>query len=121
MLITEKQANHFNDYVKCKSEDTRKVLMEIIFHLHEVSAEEDPLFIDEYILPIFNDLPKQKRKYETKSLHVGLSNLGSTCYMNCMLQLLNSVSPFRNLIMQSKSESPLVKELKHLFAYLYYS
>lgn len=39
MLKTEKQPNHFNDYVKCKSEETRKVLMEIIYHLHEVSAE----------------------------------------------------------------------------------
>jgi hypothetical protein len=39
MLKAEKQVNHFNDYVKCKSEDTRKIMMEIIFHLHEVSAE----------------------------------------------------------------------------------
>lgn len=36
--------------------------MEIIFHLHEVSAEEDPLFVDEYILPVFDDLPVRKKK-----------------------------------------------------------
>ena len=75
--------------------------MEIIFHLHEVSAEQDPKFIDEYILPIFNDLPKNKRKFDTKNLQVGLNNLGSTCYLNSMLQILNFVGPFRNGIMQS--------------------
>ena len=95
--------------------------MEIIYHLHQVSAEEDPLFIDQYVLPIFNDLPEQKKKFETKSLHVGLNNLGSTCYLNSMLQILNAVAPFRNGILQAKSEAPLVKQLKTMFSYLYFS
>jgi ubiquitin C-terminal hydrolase len=109
MLKTDKQANHFSDYVKCKSEDSRKILMEIIYHLHEISAEEDPNFIDDYILPIFNGLPNHKKKIDTKSSQVGLVNLGSTCYMNSMLQLINSVAPFRNLIMQANSTEPLVR------------
>lgn len=54
-------------------------------------------------------------------MQVGISNLGSTCYMNSMLQLINSVPQFRNLLMMSKSETPLVKELQKLFSYLYYS
>jgi ubiquitin C-terminal hydrolase len=72
-------------------------------------------------MPIFNDLPMQKRKFDTKNMQVGLNNLGSTCYMNCMVQTLNSVSVFRNLIMQTNNDTPLVKELKNIFAYLYFS
>ena len=52
---------------------------------------------------------------------MGLNNLGSTCYLNSMLQVLNAVAPFRNGIMQSKSQAPLVKEMKALFSYLYFS
>jgi len=60
-------------------------------------------------LPVFDDLPDKKRKFDTKTMQVGISNLGSTCYMNSMLQLINSVPQFRNLLMMSKSEAPLVK------------
>lgn len=95
--------------------------MQIIFHLHEVSAQQDPTFVDQYILPILNDLPKQKRKFETKTLQVGLNNLGSTCYLNSMLQVINAVTPFRNMVMQSDSQAPLVKELKNLFSSLFFS
>ena len=52
---------------------------------------------------------------------VGLNNLGSTCYMNSMLQVLNSVGPFRNGLMRSNVHNPLVDELKNLFSYLYFS
>ena len=52
---------------------------------------------------------------------MGLNNFGSTCYMNSMLQILNSVGPFRNLLMQASVESPLVEELKQLFSYIYFS
>ena len=41
--------------------------------------------------------------------------------MNAMLQILNFVRPFRNLLMEAKAESPLVEELKQLFSYLFYS
>lgn len=70
---------------------------------------------------MFDDLPDKKRKFEVKSMQVGLCNLGSTCYMNSMLQLIHSVPQFRNLLMMAKSDTPLVKELQKMFAYLYYS
>lgn len=38
-----------------------------------------------------------------------------------MLQILNAVAPFRNGIVQAKSEAPLVKQLKNMFSYLYFS
>lgn len=86
-----------------------------------MSADQDPHLIDEYILPVFNDLPQYKKKFDTKSMQVGLNNFGSTCYLNCMVQTLNSVPAFRNLIMQTDVDTPLVKELKNIFAYLYFS
>lgn len=54
-------------------------------------------------------MPVERKKYDTKTLHVGLSNLGSTCYMNSMLQVLNSIGPFRNALMMVKSDSPVIK------------
>lgn len=54
-------------------------------------------------------------------MYVGLNNLGSTCYMNSMLQVLNIIEPFRNSIMMAQFETPLIKELKSLFSYLFFS
>jgi len=54
-------------------------------------------------------------------MQVGLANLGSTCYLNSMLQVLNSVGAFRNIIMQTEIDAPLVRELKSMFAYLFFS
>ena len=41
--------------------------------------------------------------------------------MNSMLQILNFVTPFRNLLMQANVEIPLIEELKQLFSYLFFS
>lgn len=38
-----------------------------------------------------------------------------------MLQVLNSIGPFRNALMMTKIESPVIKELKSLFSYLFFS
>jgi ubiquitin C-terminal hydrolase len=54
-------------------------------------------------------------------MHVGLNNLGSTCYMNSMLQVLNTIDPFRNALMRTHSEAPLVAQLQALFSYLFFS
>jgi ubiquitin C-terminal hydrolase len=54
-------------------------------------------------------------------MHVGLNNLGSTCYMNSMLQVLNSIEAFRNVIMMANIEAPLIYQLKSLFSYLFFS
>ena len=41
--------------------------------------------------------------------------------MNSMLQVLNTVAPFRNSLMKCDSDNPVIKELKQLFAALFYS
>ena len=52
---------------------------------------------------------------------MGLNNLGSTCYMNSMLQVLNTIDSFRNAIMRASSEAPLVNQMQSLFSYLFFS
>ena len=56
MLKTEKQADHFENYVKCKTDDTRKVLFEIVYYLHKSSAEEDKGFYSKMIMPVLEEL-----------------------------------------------------------------
>lgn len=71
--------------------------------LHQLTAKEDPDFIEKYIFPIFETFSGEVRITDSKSLSVGLKNFGSTCYMNSMLQVLNAVGPFRNMLLQAKS------------------
>lgn len=121
MLTEPKQGLLFADYVKCKTDETRSLAYSIVDKLHEASKEEDTDFLEKYVLPVFEDLSGDIRITSSKMLNVGLKNFGSTCYMNSMLQVLNSVEPFRNLLMQADVESGLVKQLKEVFAYLFYS
>lgn len=58
------------------------------------------MFIDNYILPIIKSIKNEVRTCAEKSYRVGLKNFGSTCYMNSMLQVLNSIGPFRNSLMK---------------------
>jgi uncharacterized UBP type Zn finger protein len=72
-------------------------------------------------MPILCELPENTKKTATRSMHVGLNNLGSTCYLNSMIQVLNSIDVFRNAIMMTNLEAPLIHELKELFSYLFFS
>lgn len=77
--------------------------------------------MNNYIMPIVKSISPDARITDSRSSDVGIKNFGSTCYMNSMLQVLNSVGPFRNTLMKCQSDSPLVMELKNLFAALFYS
>jgi ubiquitin carboxyl-terminal hydrolase 34 len=41
--------------------------------------------------------------------------------MNSMLQVLNSIDAFRNVIMMANIDAPLIHQLKSLFSYLFFS
>jgi hypothetical protein len=50
--------------------------------------------------------------------HVGLTNLGCTCFLNSILQQFFAVRAFRQLILHYSGSSPFVKNLRQLFASL---
>lgn len=85
--------------------------MEIIYYLYKYSKDDKSAFFDKFVLPVFGDIGDTSKKNALKSMHVGLTNYGSTCYMNSMLQVLNSFEIFRNAIMMSdmgEAETPLI-------------
>jgi len=47
-----------------------------------------------------NEIVDTSKKNSLRTMHVGLTNFGSTCYLNSMLQVLNSTDIFRNAIMK---------------------
>ena len=121
MLLTPSQPELFGDYVKCKSEATRKLLMEVLFQLYRESGEGKEEFFGKYIVPVLAELPDNTRKTAARFMHVGLNNLGSTCYLNSMLQVLNSIDAFRNALMMTDLTAPLIHQFKSLFSYLFFS
>ena len=95
--------------------------MEIIYLLYKYSKDDHSSFFETFILPIFNELGDTSKKNSNKIMHVGMTNFGSTCYMNAMMQVLNNIDIFRNAIIMADSEIPLLHELKALFSYLFFS
>ena len=108
LLVSNIQNMHFPDYVKCKSEENRKFLMEIVGMLYRNSKEDHSAFFRTFVLPIFEELTDCSKKHSLRVMHVGLTNFGSTCYMNSMLQVLGSIDIFRNAIIMANVDRNLV-------------
>jgi hypothetical protein len=51
MLQSSTQGYHFDNYVKCKSESSRKLLMELIYLLYKESDPSEEFF-GKFILPV---------------------------------------------------------------------
>lgn len=62
--------------------------------------------------------PSESRR-ESLSKPAGLRNLGSTCYVNAVLQFLFSVTAFRNAVFSASpavvADDPVVSTLRHVF------
>lgn len=95
--------------------------MEITYHLYKESDEDKSQFFEKFILPILNQLPESTKKTSTRTVNVGLNNPGSICYMNSMLQVLNTIEPLRNALIAADLQVPIIQELRELFSYLYFS
>jgi ubiquitin C-terminal hydrolase len=76
--------------------------MEIIYYLYKAdsSHQNRNQFFEKFIFPVINQLVDTSKKNSLRIMHVGLTNFGSTCYLNSMLQVLNATDIFRNAIMK---------------------
>lgn len=75
--------------------------MNVVLLLYR-SNPSDCEFIETLIVNVMESLPAKLRKPSTKDSMVGLYNMGCICYINAMVQMLNSVEPFRNGIMMAE-------------------
>ena len=82
--------------------------MEIVYLLYKYSKEDHSKFFETFILPVFNEIIDTSKKNGLRVMHVGITNFGSTCYMNAMLQVLNSIDIFRNAIIMANADIPLL-------------
>jgi ubiquitin C-terminal hydrolase len=121
-LTSEKQPSFFEDYVTCKTEGNRQLAMQVVTLLFKANPD-DSLFIEALLTSIMDNLPAKMRKPSTKDSMVGLYNMGCICYINAMLQMLNSIEPFRNGIMMIEvdNDKKIINELQRMMSYLYFS
>lgn len=94
--------------------------MDIVLLLYKANPAESE-FIESLIMNVLERLPAKLRKPSTKDSMVGLYNMGCICYINAMLQMTNSIEPFRNGIMMAEVDGRVTAELQRLMAYLFFS
>jgi len=119
-LTNDKQSCFYEDYVACKTEGNRKLALDVVLLLYRADPA-DSEFIETLIFNVLESLPAKLRKPSPKESMVGLYNTGCICYINAMLQMLNSVEPFRNGIMMAEVEGKVTTELQRMMSYLFFS
>lgn len=120
-LTTDKQSCFYEDYVTCKTDSNRKLAMDAVLLLYRANPSESS-FIESLVTNVLEGLPAKLRKPSPKESMVGLYNMGCICYINAMLQMLNSVEPFRNGVMMAEvSDGRVTTELQRMMSYLYFS
>jgi hypothetical protein len=92
--------------------------------MHKIPISENELNHINYVfnnlsqkmLTILVEVKVNKQKLECKNQYTGLINQGMTCYMNSMLQTLNTISYFKKAVFLTPSKKPsLLFALQKLF------
>ncbi|EAY09629.1 Clan CA, family C19, ubiquitin hydrolase-like cysteine peptidase [Trichomonas vaginalis G3] len=116
-----------NDYILCKNKNVNVNFAPFQFILSMMKRSEE--FKQNTINSIFQTLPMNSPwgytpSNEMKSIatnRCGLNNLGATCYINSLIQILFSIEPFRNFIISTKFDDEGLNYLHILFTKLMYS
>ncbi len=101
-------------YLIINNESKRLEILKILHDFHNFEFLKSSQFLDW----------KKSFKDDIKSKFVGLKNLGCTCYMNSLLQILFLITPFRESILNTESiieEKNVLFQLKYVFNSLKYS
>lgn len=92
-----------------------------MLYLYKADPSESG-FLENLVSSVLSELPVKLRKPSTKDSMVGMYNMGCICYINAMLQMLNSIEPFRNgLMMAEAPEAKIINELQRMMSFLFYS
>ncbi len=58
----------------------------------------NPTKVIDYLERLIKEV-KPTEKYQVKENFVGIKNLGSTCYMNSILQQFFTITPFKQIVL----------------------
>ncbi|EON64461.1 hypothetical protein W97_03693 [Coniosporium apollinis CBS 100218] len=104
---------------------TRRALYDLVLDLCNDDASLGKLVTrtaslipDEFDLSFDVYLYDRTKELRASNGHVGIVNLGASCYMNSLLVQLYMNVPFREAILRAKSEQPLLVQTQRLFAYM---
>lgn len=113
-----------NNFIKCttnrlpKSNYPFNLLYAIMKRSPEVNTEILKDISD--TIPIVEDWNYTPMCISEKEM-IGLQNLGATCYVNSVVQLVFSIEPIRNFIISTNFDDPSMKAMSNLFTEMLYS
>eukprot|EP01156_Anaeramoeba_ignava_P006096 Anaeramoba_ignava/a347738_295.p1 GENE.a347738_295~~a347738_295.p1 ORF type:complete len:3015 (+),score=860.58 a347738_295:1233-9047(+) len=102
---------------KCQMPDTRRIAYSVVFELVKGNEKDYLHTLDRLSqlhqqlgdLHVWNYSPRENQKSDTG--YSGLTNLGSTCYMNSLIQQLFVIPEFRQRFLTANISSDLTSDL----------
>jgi len=99
----------FNNYVKCKSFQTRRIAYRIVSQYVKNDKELFEDLLDKCIIPLIKIAPRTDKTWNFSPIFnnrsttgfVGIKNLGCICYMTAMIQQFFMNGPFRYALLRA--------------------
>ena len=99
----------FNNYVKCKSNQTRRTAYKIVANYVKNNPEIFENLLEQCMIPLLKRAPRTDKTWNfslfyngrTTSDYSGIKNLGCICYMTAMIQQFFMTEPFRYAILRA--------------------